>query len=73
MVFMATINLLTQEDKTKFCLRADPFYEEASKVVYLAKQAFWMECSRSSAWQVARRRAMRRSCLVDNDDAIDET
>ena len=50
MVFMAIINLLTQEDKTRFCLRADPFYEEASEAVYLAKQAFWMECSRSSAW-----------------------
>ena len=50
MVFMATINLLTQEDKARFCLRADPFYEEASEAVYLAKQAFWMECSRSSAW-----------------------
>jgi len=48
-VFMATINL-TQEDKTRFCLRADLFYEEASEAVYLAKQAFWMECSRSSAW-----------------------
>ena len=50
MVFMVTFNLLTQEDKTRFCSRADPFYEEASKAVYLAKQAFWMECSRSSAW-----------------------
>ena len=50
MVFMATINLLIQEDKRRLCLRADPFYEEASEAVYLAKQAFWMECSRSSAW-----------------------